>query len=97
MSLSVEIHLCSKDRNPNCKPTTEVKRFLQSYYFTMYTMQSLVEFTAKNLLQNPLKTTLSFHSQFMVNTEEYRDNNNFMRINKVSTNDHRLLPIVNNY
>lgn len=60
-------------------------------------MMRRVEFTSENLLQDPLKTILTFHSQFMVDTEQYRDNNNFVRINKVLTNDHRLVSIINDY
>ena len=30
---------------------------------------------------NPLKVQEQYHSQFMLSTKSYRDNNNFMRIN----------------
>ena len=35
-------------------------------------------------------TQESFHSQFQLNLDQYRDNNNFIRMNKMTTNDNRL-------
>ena len=56
-----------------------------------------MEFSKDNLGKNPLITTTSFHSQFMLSLKSYIDNNNFIRINNVETKDDRLLNNVNNY
>lgn len=72
-----------------CKNESEIDRFLKTFYFTFYTLQQRVEFTSDNFSKNPLKTTNTFHSQFQLFRDQYRDNNNFIRINKVSATDNR--------
>ena len=63
---------------------------LKQFYFTYQIVQQRVEFVNDNLEMNPLITQNIFHSQFVLNLDRYRDNNNFLRINEVETNDARL-------
>ena len=43
-SMSVEIHECRKDLNPNCKERDDVQQFLHTFMFTFYTLQGQVVF-----------------------------------------------------
>lgn len=87
-SFSVEVVACTGNSS-NCKSHDEIQKFLKSFYFTFYTVQERVEFKKDNLMQNPMSTKSYFHSQFMLDLAKYRDNNNFIRINDVITNDNR--------
>lgn len=89
MSFSIQMHVCSKASNPNCKQPKEIDSFLEEYYFTFYNLKERVEFSLKTLNKNPLITANSFHSQFQLDRKHYRDNNNFLRPNLVKANDNR--------
>ena len=51
---------------------------------------SIVDLSNKE--QKSLKTRNKFHSQFTLNTNEYRDNNNFIRIIEGSNRYNRFNP-----
>ena len=88
-SFSVEIIKCNREINKWCKNDSDISKLLKQFYFTYYIVQQRVEFVDDNLNQNPLITQNLFHSQFVLNLDRYRDNNNFLRVNNVETNDHR--------
>ena len=39
--------------------------------------------------QKPFLTVKKFHSQFQLNEKQYRDNNNFIKVNKATTTESR--------
>jgi hypothetical protein len=90
-SFSIKVLECNIEVNPNCRSSEEQKNFLKAFYFTMYTVFERVEFTQENMGKEVMKTLNQFHSQFKLNLKEYRDNNNFLRINTVEKNDDRWL------
>jgi hypothetical protein len=55
-SFSIEIWTCSKTRNKNCKTDLEIKRFLETFYFTFYTLLERAEFSAENQGKSPMVT-----------------------------------------
>lgn len=87
-SFSIEMVACS-NLTGSCKGEDEIRKFLRSFYFTFYTVHERVEFKDDNLMKNPMSSKSNFHSQFMLDLDKYRDNNNFIRINDVTTNDNR--------
>lgn len=60
VSFSVDIHICIPGGRIECKSNESVKRFLEDYYFTFYTLQERVDFS----LARPIKTISTFNSQF---------------------------------
>ena len=95
-SFSVEIHKCNP-RYRSCKSDDEIRRFLETFYFTMYILKPRLMFSTDNLLQNPLVTEQEFYSQFALNFDGYRDNNNLIEVHNVKTYDHRLVSQEGNY
>ena len=89
-SFSVEIMKCHNETDGTCKEDSDIKLFLKQFSYTFYTLQERVNFVDENYNKYPLVTQNSFHSQFVLNLDQYRDNNNFVRINEVETNDNRL-------
>lgn len=60
-------------------------------YFTLYTVVGRVELGSKDSYEkSPIVYKDLFHSQFQLKRNGYRDNNNFLRINTVVTDDYRL-------
>ena len=91
VSFSVDIYKCEEKKfiGNKCKDDTEIIKLLQQIYFTFYTLTNRVSYdhlSLKNSTGNqsyPYITKEVFHSQFRLKIDEYRDNNNFMRINEV--------------
>lgn len=65
---------------------------LESLQFTIYVVQDQAELSTlgKEDLY-PLTTLNVFHSQFQLKFTEYRDVNNFLRVNNVVTHDDRIM------
>ena len=58
--------------------------------FNVYILRQDVEIGNKNnYFESPLITKDTFHSQFKLDMDQYRDNNNFMIHNEVTTDDSR--------
>lgn len=55
----------------------------------MYTLQERAELSPETIGKNPLTTISKFHSQFELNLNQYRDNNNYIRINQAEVSDNR--------
>ena len=60
--------------------------------FTIYYLEENIEFgNSENYKKRPTVTNDIFHSQFKIKLGTYRDNNNFLKINNVQTNDERYM------
>ena len=58
-------------------------------------MDENVEFgNPANIGKRPIRVSDTFHSQFQLARAVYRDSNNFLEYNKVTTRDSRLLPYI---
>lgn len=88
-SFSVEYHKCSPNATSECKNQTMTQLFHDTYYYTMFILTQRMEIDINNIQDNKLKTVSVFHSQFMIDPTVYRDNNNFLRVNKVEVNTNR--------
>ena len=51
-SFSIEVHKCIPSLNPNCKSDSEINWFLQSIYFTLFTLTERVSYLNKEPNQN---------------------------------------------
>ena len=83
----IEISMCNTETNPNCYPREMQTQLLNQIYFTITNVigkPNLKNFT------NPINVNEEFHSQFKLDPTQYRDNNNYMRLNKVETKDDRV-------
>ena len=80
--------------NDSCYDTPEVDALLKELYFTFYTVDVNIEFGNLNtpIDKSPLRIADAFNSQFQLNLEEYRDNNNFLQFNDVTTQVSRWNP-----
>ena len=85
-SFSIEIRKCLGD---HCKNETEINSFLLDFYFTQYVLTRKIRFNSNNYGLEPIQTIDRFFAQFQVSLDRYRDNNNDVRINYVSTKDKR--------
>ena len=86
------MHVC----NPavrSCKNETEIREFMKYHTYNLYILQQRAELGRVNST-DMLKTQFLFHSQFLLDYEKYRDNNNFIRHNslKFTTNRWSLAP-----
>lgn len=86
-SFSVEIHKCNLTENINCKNDSDIEEFLKQTYFTLNMVDNNIEFLSKK--EVPIRSGESFHSQFQLSLNSYLDNNNFLRINRITTKDAR--------
>ena len=94
MHFHIEVTTCMAT-NPNCKPKSEVDALLSKIFFTMANANGKVQLKNNNdHAAKPVSVVEEFHSQFTLNTNAYRDNNNFLVFNKVETMDSRLLNLV---
>ena len=90
-SFSVEINACNPQLRSTCKNENEIRRFVESFYFTLYILKPKLMFAPDNLQDNPLSTEQEFFGQFALNYDGYRDNNNLIEVHSVNTFDDRLL------
>jgi hypothetical protein len=86
----VKVLACNKDVNPSCVDLKDQKAFFSKFHFTLYTLVGRAEHH-KDPNRESVTTKSIFHSQFMLNLDQYRDNNNFMRINTVEVQKNRWL------
>jgi hypothetical protein len=95
VSFSVEIYQCNPNKR-SCEKEDKIERFLTEFIITLSTLVDRVEFSETyhevSKREEPIKTLFKFHSQFSISTKKYRDNNNFLQINKGDHNDHRFNP-----
>lgn len=83
-SFSLQIIACSPLRNKHCKNQDEVKSIFGSFMFTVYNLVQRIEFFSQNSEERErILTHNHFKEQFQLSSQEYRDNNNFIRINWV--------------
>ena len=60
---------------------------MDKLYFTFYVVEDNIQFGEMG--QKPYLTVNKFHSQFQLTVDTYRDNNNFIKINKATTTESR--------
>jgi len=73
---------CDKDKNTECKSKEAIALLLDKIMVTMWYVDERVEFNdPSNLGGSPMKSIDVFHSQFQLNPDQYRDNNNFLVYN----------------
>ena len=91
VSYSVEIVKCNPEVDKDCKNDALAEKLLSQIFFTLYNIEELVDFkNPEKLKGRPIRTQDSFHSQFQLKVDRYRDNNNFLRLNKVEASDDRI-------
>ena len=89
--ISVNIRVCDNTIDGNCHSEAHIQEFLQNTRFTQFMTSYVAELgNQKTYDQNPIKPNDEFHSQYVLSFDKYRDNNNFLRINKVETKDSRV-------
>lgn len=98
VSFAVEIYRCDPKKR-RCENVAKIERFLKQFHVTLSTIIDRIEYSEDHLVKSslkdmPVKTLLKFHSQFQLSTTKYRDNNNFLQINKGEHNEHRYNPFV---
>lgn len=84
-SFNVQAALC--DEGPDCAPREDIAFLLDKLYFTFYVVEDNIQFG--DLGEKPFLTVNKFHSQFQLSIDKYRDNNNFIKINKATTTESR--------
>ena len=57
----------------------------------MYMIKEILLFSPENLLESPLVTENTLFSQFALNFDQYRDNNNYLVTHEVTTSDNRYI------
>ena len=89
-SFSLEILKCNSDLNPNCKPDNIIQNMLNMMMFNILIINNDQEIgNYENYGKSPLISKDTFHTQFKLNLDVYRDNNNFLVHNLITTNDSR--------
>ena len=67
---------------------------LNEIFFTFYHANGKAELkNFEDHAANPVKIIEEFHSQFQLRADKYLDNNNYIKINQVETQDSRILNI----
>lgn len=89
-AVSFEIIACNDEFIPDCKNESEIRSLLDHLVITQYFVTEGVDFkNEENFGKRPITNELRFYQQFQLNFDLYRDNNNFVRQNKVETEDER--------
>lgn len=86
-SFNMQVALCNQTNDASCRDPADISFLLDKLFFTIYVVEDNVQFG--DIGKNPFMTVNKFHSQFALNIEEYRDNNNFIKVNKATSSDTR--------
>lgn len=87
-SFSLELWKCnSKYGGKKCRSDSEIRSFLKSVFFTIFAINSEVVFTEDAEVLVTAKDRFLF--QFQADLEKYIDNNNFVRLNSVLSQNER--------
>ena len=87
ISFNIAVVVCNNDTDSNCATKDDIDFLLDKLYFTFYVVEDNVSFSEVG--QKPFYTVDKFHSQFVLSRTTYRDNNNFINVNKASSSDAR--------
>jgi hypothetical protein len=91
VSFSMQAVACDSDTE-ECADPTAIEQFFEDIYFTIYILKENIAFgDNSNIGQRPISVNDQFHSQFILNANQYRDNNNYIQFNKVTTFDDKFL------
>lgn len=82
-SFSLEILKCNGQK---CQADPSISKLLDEIYFNIYILDEEVEL---GNFDKPLAVVDSFHSQFKLDLDSYRDNNNFLVYNDFIAKDQR--------
>lgn len=89
VSFSIQAVACDNETE-TCADPGAVEKFFEDVYFTAYILKENIAFGEKsNIGKRPVSVNDQFHSQFMLNPGQYRDCNNFVEFNKVTTSDNK--------
>ena len=78
VSFSIQAVLCDQE-DDDCADINHIDEFLKDTYFTAYILEENVEFgDISNIGLRPVSVNDRFHSQFVLKSTEYKDNNNFI-------------------
>lgn len=87
VSFSIQAVACDPNLE-TCASTDDLDEFFNEVYFTTYVLSEKIAFgDSSNIGKRPVQSVDQFHSQFVLNQNEYRDNNNYIVFNKVTTHD----------
>ena len=90
ISFRVEIAKCALEEK--CKDEVMIKNLLSKIMFKMYYLDEVANLTdPDSYRKRPIGAFDQLHSQFLIDLNSYRDNDNFMIFNSVKTDDERFL------
>ena len=70
-----------------------IEELLTEVFLTVYHANGKAELRTEDHTDVPVTVVEEFHSQFQLDANQYRDNNNYIRYNMVETQDSRFLNI----
>lgn len=88
----MQILSCNPKRNQNCKGKEEIGRLFEDLHFSLYTLYQRIEFVkGEDEYEEEDRIVTHNHQklQFTLDFNQYQDNNNFVRINKVEITKNR--------
>ena len=86
-SFSILMLKCEPHYGQKCKSDEEIQAFLKTVFFTFFTTYDDFAFTNSAEVQRQSKDKLIY--QFQVDLDRYRDNNNYIRLNTVTSRNNR--------
>ena len=91
-SFSVEISICNQNE---CESHEKIQAMLDEMMFTLYYLNEDIEYASvENQGEITMVMSDMFLSQFTLNVDQYRDNNNFLILNKLNAAEGRYTPLV---
>ena len=85
VSFSMQAVSCDSDVE-ECADPASIDQFFEDIYFTLYVLLENIAFGDNSSIgKRPVAVHDQFHSQFVLNPNQYRDNNNYIQFNKVTT------------
>lgn len=88
----MQILACNKKQNSNCKDKVEIDSLFEKLHFTLYNLYQRIEFVNsedEHDKHDRIMTHNYQQQQFTISSDQYKDNNNFVRINKVEITENR--------
>ena len=87
-SFSLMLTKCSLEFNSNCKNDTEIAKFLNSMFFTVYVVGDEIVYNENAKVE--IVAREKFLLQFQGDLNAYKDSNNFLVINQVTSRNERI-------
>lgn len=96
-SFAINIVKCSQEFGlvDQCESDDNIKELMSHIVVNVFTITQKIHFRSlDNLMKNPTMHNVDFFQQFILDYDSYRDNNNFIKINKVEQRDRRYLNVL---